>query len=197
MFNIPSYQPVWHTTVEEIQQNQTLMERLHALKHQVIQDSMMMWDVHYDEHNADAPFLVQLEHDQLEICCYKLDDMAISFNEIDCKQALDVLNIEGYGVFTYEWRSYSAFTEHFRGASILSLAIEEYGFETVVIDNKQFPEQNGTKHSSWLLSGLYITTNQGGFSVYNALDETGIIFGEHLEAEMLKMGTRIKHTQIF
>ncbi len=30
MFNIPSYRPVWHTTVEEIQQNQSLMERLHT-----------------------------------------------------------------------------------------------------------------------------------------------------------------------
>ncbi len=197
MFNIPSYRPVWHTTVEEIQQNQSLMERLQALKHGIIREGMIMWDIYYDEHNADAPFLLQTEQDQLEIFCYKFDDMAISFNAIDCSEALEVLDLEDYGTFTYEWRSYASFTEQFKGASIQSLAIEEYGFETVVIDNKDCPEQNGTKHSDWILSGLCIATDKGDFSVYNALDETRIMFGEQLAAEMLNNGTKLRRTQVF
>ncbi len=197
MFNIPSYRPVWHTTVEEIQQNHILMERLQTLKHGIIREGVIMWDLYCDEHNADAPFLLQLEQDQLEIFCYKFDDMAISFNEIDCSQALEVLDLEEYGIFTYEWRSYLSFNEQFRGASIQSLAIEEYGFETVVVDHKDCPEQNGTKHSGWLLNGLYIATDKGAFSVYNALDETRIMFGEQLAAEMLQNGAKTRRTQVF
>ncbi|WP_322924164.1 hypothetical protein [Paenibacillus campi] len=197
MFNIPNYRPNWYTTTVEVWQDAQLIQQLQSLQHQIISEGIVMWDIYYDEHRTGAPFLLQLTDHQLEIYCYKLEHMAITLDRIDRTLPLEILDLEELGTFTYEWRNYASFTEQFKGAKMTSLWIEEYGFKTVVIDNKEFPEENGTMHFAWLLNGVYIATDKGDFSVYNGLDETYILFGDGLEYERLHDPNPVRRTLVF
>ncbi|WP_222860895.1 hypothetical protein [Paenibacillus senegalimassiliensis] len=133
-----------------------------------------MWNKVDEEWNEDSPILLELTSCQLEVCNYKLEELALSMNSIDRTQELEKYDFEEYGKFEYEWRKDRKELLGFRQAEIVGIEIIEQRLESTLIASKSISEEVGQRASNWILNGIGFATSKGYFSICNGLDTNQI-----------------------
>ncbi len=151
--------------------------------------SFAVWHITNNEWFTECPVILIFDGIQLEICFQKMNDCAVSWNTIDTTQIIDWYGMNNE--FPLEWRKNSLNEiNRLRGMSIKEVNILEYQMETVVIENRIDPSQEGRQFKSdWMLNGLEFMSGIHRFVLFNALDTNGI------ESES-RVGDDIRRTSI-
>lgn len=170
MFGVETYNPKFFMDVYQICEKYE--QHFKELIGKYISETWIVWDKNHNEWFRDCPIIFNINGIQLELCAYKLDQFAITFNEINLSEKLDWY---GMDEFDLEWRR-DAFAEllQIKNKLIKNIEIIEYNFSTEVIYSKNEPESIGYKASCWVLNGIGFELESSYFSIYNGLDENAI-----------------------
>lgn len=149
-------------------------DKLKVLKGQPLEASWLAWDLEEDGPFMDEAVVLEIGGQKLEIVCWKLGEVAVTWNRIPLNRRPSLV-CEWGGDFQLEWRKncYPALNAAI-GKRINDVEVVEYRYETKVMEDRTNPENVGRYEVQWLLHGLRFVCDSVSFAVYNALDENGI-----------------------
>jgi hypothetical protein len=146
--------------------------RLRSLIGRTIDATWVAWDAEGDEWFPDEAVILDVGETSLEIVCWKLSDIVLSWNAIDKHQP---------PAWVGEWSRHLAWRRDAHpvlqgalGKRIAAINVVEYLHQTTVIDDRMNPSNIGRQDESWLLVGLELELEGCTLSVFNALDENGL-----------------------
>jgi hypothetical protein len=144
--------------------------RLRELVGARVESAWLAWDASRDEWFADEAVIVRTEITTLEIVCWRLSDIMLSWGEIDT--TLPPRWVGDWGPeFDLVWRRDATATlQRAVGQDIVGVCVIEHLHRTVVLRDRRTP----ANVESWLLHGIEIELGEGVLSIFNALDENGI-----------------------
>lgn len=150
---IEGYQPVWQRGLPSIKA--THGRRLVDLLGRRLTRAWLLWDREADEWFADAPVLLDLDGEQLEIQHQKLDDLSLTWDTTDAHAPVSFLE------FDLCWRD-DAVPElaALAGGLVQSVALLEW---------------RGRDMADGMVA-VRLLLDDGEVTVYNALDENGLSF---------------------
>ncbi|MEU8404990.1 hypothetical protein AB0C19_02170 [Micromonospora sp. NPDC048842] len=157
-FGIAGYQPGWLNGVDEIADRHG--DRLQSLVGRRLTYTWLVWDDDHDEWFADCPVVLDFARERLEVNHQKFDDLSITWNSIDVTQRLEWPTSDG---FHLRWRD---------GVPTVLAARCGQRLEAV-----ELLEWTGDDLAAGTVTvGLRFA--DGWLTVYNALDENGLGFGD-------------------
>ncbi|MFS1301189.1 hypothetical protein [Streptosporangium longisporum] len=156
-FGVSGYRPEWLTGLSMIMQAQG--RRLAALEGRRLTRVLVVWDLEDDTWFTDGPVLLDFDGEQVEIVHNKFDDLSITWNAVDPARPLDWA---GTGI-PLRWRQ-DAFPEAtaLLGQALRSVELLEYVDDDLARG----------------MVALGFVFPHGRMTVYNAMDENGIAFGD-------------------
>lgn len=118
----------------------------------------VLWDTTHDEHFAEAPVILQFDRGpQIEVCCWKLDEMSLTYDRIDVSDPPDW----GWEPRAFEWRR-----DALRPlASVLGAQLQTVGLIEIEFT---------AARSAWCLGGLEFGFEEASLGIYNGLDDTQV-----------------------
>jgi hypothetical protein len=123
--------------------------KLETLKGQTIEELWVPWDEVKDEWFNDLPVIIKFKTCQLELCAYKTNQYAVTFDQIDLSQ-----DIDNYGS-KLSWK------------------------KNKLVDLNEFLNNkiNTVEIIQWMeqLIGVGFDTNKGYFAVCNGLDQNELV----------------------
>jgi hypothetical protein len=173
MFGLDNYNPSFFYSVEELIKFNG--NKLRNLIGKSIREAWVIWELNSDEWHSDGVIILCFDDMNIEICTHNLNELSITWNEIDVNVALESYDFEEYGKFDFEWRKDSL--EQFKlikGRIVKEIEIFEYKFTTTVTFNKSSPEEIGRKDEQYILNGIGFKLDDGYFSIYNGLDTNAL-----------------------
>ncbi len=170
MLGMDSYNPHFYSESSNI-----IIELGQELKKLIGKEIFDIWVV-YDSNNnewfKDCPIVLNVEGIKVELCAFKFNEFAITFNTIDMSEKLNWYDIDD---FDLEWRKEPIDDLLLvKDKKICNIELIEYNFQTEITYSKDYPNEVGKKHSAWILNGIGFELTDGYFSVFNGLDEIGI-----------------------
>lgn len=151
--------------------------RLRELVGHTLETTWVAWDLARNEWFADEAVILAANGSYLEIVCWKLTDIVVSWGAIDRRQPPSWV-AEWGPEFSLEWRRDA--TDGLRainGKRIVSIDVVEYLQRTTVVADPGKPSNVGTQNEAWLLHGLEFGLGDKTLQVFNALDRNGLAFG--------------------
>jgi len=148
--------------------------RLRSLIGRTIDATWVAWDVERDEWFPDEAVILDVGETSLEIVCWKLSDIVLSWNAIDKSQP--PAWVSDWSIdFRLDWRrdAHPAL-QGALGRRIAAINLVEYLHRTTVIDDRKNPDNVGRQDEAWLLIGIELELEGCTLAVFNALDENGI-----------------------
>jgi hypothetical protein len=148
--------------------------RLRSLVGQTIAATWVAWDVGRDEWFADEAVIIEAGETSVEIVCWKLSEIVLSWNAIDRRHPPHWV-AEWGTEFRLEWRRDAiAALRDAVAKRILGINVVEYLHRTTVVEDRQNPANVGRRHQDWLLHGLELELEGSTLNVFNALDQNGV-----------------------
>jgi len=148
--------------------------RLSSLVGWTIDATWVAWDVDRDEWFADEAVILDVGDVSLEIVCWRLHDIVLSWSAIDRSQAPNWV-AEWGPEFSLEWRRDAiGDLREAAGRRILGINVLEYLCRTVVVEDGRDPTNVGRRTEAWLLHGLEFQLEGSTLRVFNALDQNGV-----------------------
>ncbi len=168
MLGIESYNPKFYTETGDIFTE--LNEAFGKLIGKVISEVWVAYDINENEWFKDCPVVLKIDDMQVEICAYKMDELAITLNSINMSEKLNWYDMED---FELEWRM-NVFPDLLTilNKKICDIEIIEYNLIAEIIYNKDIEQSK--KASAWLLNGIGFKLEDGYCAVFNGLDENNI-----------------------
>jgi len=148
--------------------------RLQALIGTQITGVWAAWEDSRDEWFADEAIVIETGTSNLEIVCWKLSDIMMSWDEIDLNLKPNWMADWGPDLHLRWRRDALASTKQVVGRVVRGVNILEYLHKTVVVRDPQTPSNVGRRHESWLLHALEIELETGVCVVFNDLDQNGV-----------------------
>jgi hypothetical protein len=147
---------------------------LRALIGKTLETSWVAWDTERDTWFADEAVILRVDSINLEIVCWKLDEVALTWNSIDLSAKPRWLADWG-DEFALKWRQDALpALRSAKGKTIKGVYVVEYLYRTRVIEDRRHLENEGTRHEAWLLHGIELQFENKCLRVFNALDENGV-----------------------
>ncbi|UYZ21172.1 hypothetical protein [Mesobacillus jeotgali] len=87
MLGIKDYNPKFYTELSQILNDHKT--RLQGLKGKRIEEIWVAWEQEEDEWFKDLPVVIKFEDCQIELCAYKTDNYAITFDQINLSDEID------------------------------------------------------------------------------------------------------------
>lgn len=131
--------------------------KLESLKGQTIEELWVSWDNNNDEWFNDLPVILKFKTCQIELCAYKTNQYAVTFDQIDLSQEINYFGTK------LVWK---------KNKLVELNKFLKKGINTVEII--QWMEQ---------LIGIGFDTNDGFFAICNSLDENEIVTGKHIDQD--------------
>jgi hypothetical protein len=157
-FGIAGYQPVWLNGVGEVVRRHG--RRLGQLVGRRVTRAWVVWDDNADEWFADCPVVLDVAGERLEVNHQKFDDLSITWNSVDVTRAPVWPSSDD---FRLRWRDdVPEVSAAWRGQPIEAVGLLEWA--------------GGDLADGAVAVGLEFA--DGWLTVYNALDENGLAFGE-------------------
>jgi hypothetical protein len=157
LLGIKNYYPKFYTDISYIINDHKT--KLQSLKGKQIEEIWVAWEQNEDEWFKDLPVIIKFEDCQLELCAYKTDEYAISFDQIDLSEEIDYYGTD----FILRWEK-NKFNE-------LNKCIKKRIVKVEIIEWRA------------LLIGMGFHLEEGYFSVYNGLDENQICINRNDEPQ--------------
>jgi hypothetical protein len=148
--------------------------RLQALVGTQITGVWAAWEGSRDEWFADEAVVIETRTTNLEIVCWKLSDIMMSWDEIDLH--LKPRWVADWGPdLDLRWRRDAlTTTEHVVGRTVTGVNILEYLHKTVVVRDPKTPSNVGRRDEAWLLHAVELELETGVCVVFNDLDKNGV-----------------------
>lgn len=183
MLGMPKYNPTFFKSTQELINN--CSKDLTTLIGKIIAEVWIVWDENNNEWFNDCPVVLNIEGQQIELCAFKFDEFAVTFNEIDLSNKLD-----WYGVkdFDLEWRK--ACLQQFKGIlnkKITDIGIIERNHRYKVIHDETNPKNEGNFISDWELNGIGFYIESEYIAVENGLDENIITTDINKDCRIIKL----------
>ncbi|MFY1616317.1 hypothetical protein [Micromonospora sp. WMMD736] len=157
-FGIAGYQPVWLNGVDEIAARHG--HRLRSLVGRRLTSSWLVWNDDPDEWFPDCPVVLDFTGERLEVNHQKFNDLSITWNSIDVTRGPEWPTSDG---FQLRWRDdVHDVLAALRGQRLEAVTLLEWAGDDLAA---------GT-----VTVGLRFA--DGWLTVYNALDENGLGFGD-------------------
>lgn len=170
MLGMDSYNPYFYSVSSDIINE--LGQELNKLIGKDIIDIWVVYDKKNNEWFKDCPIVLNVEGIKAELCAFKMEEFAITFNTIDMSEKLNWYDIDN---FDLEWRKEPINDLLFvKNKKICNIELIEYNLQTEITYSKDNPNQVGKKHSTWILNGIGFELTDGYFSVFNGLDVNDI-----------------------
>jgi hypothetical protein len=157
ILGIKNYNPKFYNDLSQLINNHK--PRLQGLKGKQIKEIWVAWEQTEDAWFKDLPVIIRFEGCQLEICAYKTDEYAVSFDQIDVSEAIDYCGTD----FVLRWeKNHLKDLNNFINKRILKVEIIE-----------------------WMgkLTGMGFHLEDGYFAVCNGLDENEVCFNRNEEPQ--------------
>jgi hypothetical protein len=156
-FGIAGYRPRWLQGLNPIAT--THGRRLGGLAGRTLHHIWLVWEFSADEWFTDCPVLLDFGDEQVEINHQKFDDLSITFNSIDPSQPVTWPTSDD---FRLAWRAEPIEQlKELRGQELRQAQLLEYAGGTMA---------DGSIALGFVFPGGHLT-------IYNALDENGLLFG--------------------
>jgi len=169
MFGIKNYNPKMYSNPAKIMEDHRT--KLEALIGKNVKEILVVWEQDEDHWFNDCPVIICFEDCQLELCAYKMDEYAVTFDKILVSQ-----DLSWYGTdLKLNWEK--------NKLEELNFAI---GKRVIGIEIIERCETNATEY---YLAGIGLHLNDGYFAICNGLDENLII-------KKREEGPNFKHTTI-
>jgi hypothetical protein len=160
-FGIEGYEPRWLTGRREV--TAAHGARLAALVGRRLGAVWLVWDRDDDTWFADAPVLLDFEGEQVELCHSKFRDLSITGDTVD-PAGRPVWSDAGEPPFRLAWRDdVRAEPAALRGRELRSVELLEWA---------------GADMADGSVAPRFAFAGGGAVTVFNALDENGLEFGE-------------------
>lgn len=170
MLGIPNYDPRFYSDTQEIVNE--LGKELIRFIGKSISCVWIVWNGKTNEVFKSCPVILIIEGNQLEICCYEIDQISITINKIDMSQKLDWYGADD---LTLYWKRDSILEQAFvRKRIVKNIELIECEYTTQKVLNRRVPLLIEKQNCNWLLNGVGFELEDGYFSVYNGLDENEI-----------------------
>ncbi|MDT5024063.1 MAG: hypothetical protein QOE61_489 [Micromonosporaceae bacterium] len=157
-FGIGGYQPRWLSGVNEVTNHHG--RQLRGLVGRRLTRTWVVWDADGDEWFADCPVALDFAGERLEIGHQKLDDLSITWNSVDVNQMPAWPMSDG---FRLVWRDdVPAALADRCGQRLEAVELLEWAGDDLA---------GGSVAVGLRFAGGWLT-------LYNALDENGLAFGE-------------------
>lgn len=155
MLGIKNYNPIMYTNVSNLIENYRI--QLEGLIGKTIQKIWVAWEQDQDEWFNDCPVIICFDECQLELCAYKMDEFAVTFDKILVSQKLC-----WYGTdLKLNWEENKMEDLHdVRGKKVMEI---------------EMIERRETNATEFYLAGMGFHLNNGYFAICNGLDENVII----------------------
>ncbi|MEU6206839.1 hypothetical protein ABZ814_25005 [Micromonospora musae] len=157
-FGITGYQPRWLNGVDEVAERHG--RRLGALVGRRLTGAWVVWDADNDEWFADCPVVLDFAGERLEINHQKFDDLSITWDSVDVTRAPTWPTSDG---FRLVWRD-----------DVPAVLAAPCGQRTTAVELLEW--LGGDLADGTVAVGLRFA--DGWLTVYNALDENGLTFGQ-------------------
>jgi len=147
--------------------------RLLSLVGSSLEATWVAWDTEDDTWFDDEAVILQIGGQRLEIVCFKMNEIALTWNEIDLDSP--PASVSDWS-FELSWRrnGHPVLREAV-GAVVEAVSVIEHLFTwEFPPSGRRQPEPVGAKSSCWLLHGLEFRHSQGVLQVFNALDRNGV-----------------------
>jgi hypothetical protein len=148
--------------------------RLQALVGTQLTGVWAAWEDSRDEWFADEAVVIETGATNLEIVCWKLSDIMMSWDEIDLNLTPRWMADWGADLDLRWRRDALAIAEHVVGRTVTGVNILEYLHKTVVVRDPQTPSNVGRRHEAWLLHAVEVELETGVCVVFNDLDKNGV-----------------------
>ncbi|MCE7009990.1 hypothetical protein LWC34_45365 [Kibdelosporangium philippinense] len=164
-FDIQGYRPRWLNGLPAIAVAHDL--RLQSLVGRHLRYAWLLWDLDADEWFADAPVLLDFDHEQVEINHQKFDDLSITWNTIDPM---------GQQAWTYgDWGHYDDFVfqlawRHDAQAQLATLQGQQ-------LQEVKLLEYTGQNLANGMVA-VSFAFSDGQVTISNGLDENSLEFGD-------------------
>lgn len=158
-FGIAGYRPEWRTGLEAVRA--ACGPRLRQLAGRRLTRSGTVWDLEADEWFADAPVFLDFDGEQVEVNHQKFDELSITWNTGDPTASITWPTDGGLQL---EWRSDApAELAALRGQRLRTVDLLEW----CPADTRDLANETIAVHFGF---------EQGSLTIYNALDENGLLF---------------------
>ncbi|MEH7482629.1 hypothetical protein V7157_16540 [Neobacillus drentensis] len=154
---IKNYNPKFYTELSQIINDHKT--RLQGLKGKQIEEIWVAWEQNEDDWFNDLPVIIRFEDCQLELCAYKTDEYAVTFDQIDLSEEIDYYGSD----FVLRW-----------GKNKLK-ELNKYMYKRIV----------KVEIIEWIaqLTGIGFHLEEGYFAVCNGLDENEICINRNEEPQ--------------
>jgi len=176
MLGVADYEPVWLDSSEALLASHG--DRLSSLMGATLEGHWVVADRTEDDWFNDMPIVLIVGGVPLEVACWKFDEMAISWGEIDLSRPIDW---HGTGL-DLEWRAdWLPVLNDALGLTVTDVWITEQLNKTRLMDGEGAPESQ-----VWLLSGLELGFGSSRLEVFNGLDEIRVEYGKPAQEDWLR-----------
>jgi hypothetical protein len=157
-FGIAGYQPRWLNGVNEVANHHG--RRLGGLVGRRLTGTWVVWDADDDEWFADCPVVLDFAGERLEVNHQKFDDLSITWNSVDVTRAPAWPTSDG---FRLVWRD-----------DVPAVLAAGCGQRLAAVELLEWA--GGDLADGGVAVGLRFA--DGWLTLYNALDENGVAFGQ-------------------
>lgn len=176
MLGIADYEPDWIDSSAELLASHA--DRLSSLRGLTLTRHWVVQDRGGGEWFTDTPIVLVFGDEHLEIACWKLDQLAITWGQIDLARPLDWYGTE----LDLQWRAdWLPVPNQALGRAVSDVWVTEHLFKTRLGHGEGAPES-----ATWLLSGLEFGFGSSKLQVFNSLDEVGIEYGDPVDEDWLR-----------
>ncbi|MDJ0953667.1 MAG: hypothetical protein QNJ81_08305 [Acidimicrobiia bacterium] len=179
MLGIDGYEPEWFDSGVALMDRHA--DRLALLKGRTLTSHWVVRDLGEGDWFEDTPVVLAFGDQRLEIACWQLDQMAVSWGEIDLSQSLDWYDTDLHLEWQVNWQP---LLNEALGAEVTGVWITEHLFKTRLVEGAGPPEQEG-----WLLSGIELGFGSNRLQVFNGLDKVGIEYGAPASPDWMRRTT--------
>lgn len=155
MLGIKHYNPKMYTNPSNIIEDHGM--KLEALIGKNVQEVWVVWKQTEHEWFNDCPVIIGFEDGQLELCAYKTDEFAVTFDQILVSQGLSWYGSD----LKLHWEKNK---------------LEEWNF---IVGKKvmgiEIIERSETNTANYYVAGIGFHLNEGYFAICNGLDENIMI----------------------
>ncbi|MEM8931759.1 MAG: hypothetical protein AAGE94_11335 [Acidobacteriota bacterium] len=146
-------------------------ERLAAWRGRTLDATWVAWDLDENAFFADEAVILQIGGQQVQVVCWRLTDIALTWTTIDLDRPPAWVSDWGPEI-RLEWRIDALDPlRKARGATLLDVHL---------IEHRPRVDAEG-----WWLNGLQLTHTAGILGIFNALDENGIT-DRSLDSELVR-----------
>ncbi|MEU5563508.1 hypothetical protein [Micromonospora musae] len=157
-FGITGYQPRWLSGVDVVANRHG--RQLRALVGRRLTSAWVVWHADEDEWFADCPVVLDFAGERLEVNHQKFDDLSITWNSVDVTRAPMWPTLDG---FQLVWRD-----------DVPAVLAARCGHRLTAVELLEWA--GGDLADGSVAVGLRFA--DGWLTVYNALDENGLTFGQ-------------------